>query len=158
MRISSASSPKGKRRVYLIDTNVISEARKKAKANSGVIEFFNHVASTGEAVYLSVVTVGELRRGIELIRLRGDAEQGTLLEDWLTTVLDQHADNVLAFDADAAQIWGRLRVPNPEHALDKQIAATALVHDLTVVTRNTADFEGTGVTVMNPFLSVTPGR
>lgn len=158
MRISSASSPKGKRRVYLIDTNVISEARKKAKANPGVIEFFNHVASTGEAVYLSVVTVGELRRGIELIRLRGDAEQATLLEDWLTIVLDEYADNVLAFDADAAQIWGRLRVPNPEHALDKQIAATALVHDLTVVTRNTADFEGTGVRVMNPFVSVTPGR
>ena len=137
--------------MYLIDTNVISEARKKAKANPGVIEFFNHVASTGEAVYLSVVTVGELRRGIELIRLRGDAEQATLLEDWLTIVLDEYADNVLAFDADAAQIWGRLRVPNPEHALDKQIAATALVHDLTVVTRNTADFEGTGVRVMNPF-------
>jgi len=158
MRISSASSPKGKRRVYLIDTNVISEARKKAKANAGVIEFFNHVASTGEAVYLSVVTMGELRRGIELIRLRGDAEQATLLEDWLTIVLDEYADNVLAFDADAAQIWGRLRVPNPEHALDKQIAATALVHDLTVVTRNTADFEGTGVRVMNPFVSATPGR
>ena len=144
--------------MYLIDTNVISEARKKAKANAGVIKFFNHVASTGEAVYLSVVTVGELRRGIELIRLRGDAEQATLLEEWLTIVLDEYADNVLAFDADAAQIWGRLRVPNPEHALDKQIAATALVHDLTVVTRNTADFEGTGVRVMNPFVSATPGR
>lgn len=144
--------------MYLIDTNVISEARKKAKSNPGVIEFFKHVASTGEAVYLSVVTVGELRRGIELIRLRGDAEQATLLEDWLTIVLDQYADNVLAFDADAAQIWGRLRVPNPEHAFDKQIAATALVHDLTVVTRNTADFKGTGVRVMNPFVSATPGR
>ena len=144
--------------MYLIDTNVISEARKKAKANPGVIEFFNHVASTGEAAYLSVVTVGELRRGIELIRLRGDAEQATLLEDWLTIVLDEYADNVLAFDADAAQIWGRLRVPNPEHALDKQIAATALVHDLTVVTRNTADFEGGGVRVVNPFVSATPGR
>jgi hypothetical protein len=142
----------------LIDTNVISEARRKVKANPGVIDFFNRVASTREAVYLSVVTVGELRRGIELIRLRGDTEQATLLEDWLTIVLGQYADNVLAFDADAAQIWGRLRVPTPEHVLDKQIAATALVHDLTVVTRNTADFEGTGVRVMNPFVSVTPGR
>lgn len=144
--------------MYLIDTNVISEARKKAKANPGVIEFFNHVASTREAVYLSVVTVGELRRGIELIRLRGDAEQATLLEEWLTFVLDEYAGNVLTFDADAAQIWGRLRVPNPEHALDKQIAAIALVHDLTVVTRNTAEFEGPGVRVMNPFVSATPGR
>ncbi len=144
--------------MYLIDTNVISEARKKSKANPGVIEFFNRVASAGEPVYLSVVTVGELRRGIELIRLRGDAEQAALLEDRLTVVLDQYADNVLGFDADAAQVWGRLRVPNPEHGLDRQIAATALVHDLTVVTRNAADFAGTGVKVMNPFVSAAPRR
>lgn len=142
--------------MYLIDTNVISEVRKKAKANPGIIEFFNRVTSAGEPVYLSVVTVGELRRGIELIRLRGDVDQATLLEDWLTIVLDQYADKVLAFDADAAQVWGRLRVPNPEHALDKQIAATALVHDLTVVTRNAADFADTGVKVMNPFVSPAP--
>ncbi|MFZ5556746.1 MAG: type II toxin-antitoxin system VapC family toxin [Pseudomonadota bacterium] len=144
--------------MYLIDTNVISETRKKFKANPGVIEFFNRVASAGEPVYLSVVTVGEVRRGIELIRLRGDAEQAALLEDWLTVVLDQYADNVLGFDAEAAQVWGRLSVPNPEHALDKQIAATALVHDLTVVTRNAADFEGTGVRIMNPFGSSAPQR
>jgi predicted nucleic acid-binding protein len=139
--------------VYLIDTNVISEARKKSRANAGVIEFFNRVARAGDPVYLSVIAIGELRRGVELIRLRGDTEQAGLLEDWLSGVLDQHADKVLAFDADAAQVWGRLRVPNPEHALDKQIAATALVHDLTVVTRNGADFAGAGVKVMNPFVA-----
>lgn len=151
MRISSASGRKGRRRVYLIDTDVISEARKKTTANPGVIEFFDRVGKAGERVYLSVVAVGELRRGIELIRLRGDAAQARLLEDWLMIVLDQHADDILAFDADAAQVWGRLRAPDHEHALDKQIAATALIHDLTVVTRNADDFEGTGVWVLNPF-------
>lgn len=142
--------------MYLIDTNVISEARKKSRANPGVIDFFHRVASAGDPVYLSVITIGELRRGVELIRLRGDAEQAGLLEDWLAAVLEQYADKVLAFDADAAQVWGRLRVPNPEHALDKQIAATALVHDLTVVTRNSADFAGSGVKVMNPFVAPAP--
>ena len=153
MRTSSASSPKGRRLVYLIDTHVISEARKTSRANPGVIAFFNRVASAGDPVYLSVITIGELRRGVELIRRRGDAEQAGLLEDWLSTVLDQYADKVLTFDVDAAQVWGRLRVPNPQHALDKQIAATALVHDLTVVTRNAADFAGTGVKVMDPFVA-----
>ena len=138
--------------MYLIDTNVISEARKKSRANPGVIDFFNRVAAAGDPVYLSVITVGELRRGVELIRLRGDTEQSRLLEDWLSAMLEHYADKVLAFDADAAQVWGWLRVPNPEHALDKQIAATALLHDLTVVTRNAADFAGTGVKVLNPFV------
>ena len=138
--------------MYLIDTNVISEARKKSRANPGVIDFFNRVVAAGDPVYLSVITVGELRRGVELIRLRGDTEQARLLEEWLSAVLEQYADKVLAFDADAAQVWGRLRVPNPEHALDKQIAATALLHDLTVVTRNAVDFAGTGAKVLNPLV------
>jgi len=100
--------------VYWIDTNVISEARKKLRANPGVVGFFRRVAGAGDPVYLSVITIGELRRGVELIRLLGDTEQAGLLEDWLSAVLEQYADKVLAFDADAAQVWGRLRVPNPE--------------------------------------------
>jgi toxin FitB len=137
--------------VYLIDTNVVSEARKKAKANPGVICFFKDLAASGTPAYLSAISVGEFRRGIELIRRRGDAAQAKLLEAWLTEVLDQYGENILAFDADAAQVWGRLRVPDPAHELDKQIAAIALVNGLTLVTRNSGDFAGTGVRLINPF-------
>ena len=140
--------------MYLIDTNVISEARKQGKANPGVIAFFQRASAQDEAIYLCVITVGELRRGVELIRHRGDKQQAALLDAWLAEVIDEYADNVLAFDAEAAQVWGRLRVLRAGHELDKQIAAIALVNDLTVVTRNAADFVDTGVRLNNPFLPV----
>jgi len=137
--------------VYLIDTNIVSEARKKDKADLGVRRFFAQVEVEEAPVYLSVVTIGELRRGIELIRHRGDTPQARQLEAWLQTVLTEYADCILPMDEEIAQLWGRLRAPHPEHALDKQIAATALIHSLTVVTRNQRDFEATGVRVLNPF-------
>ena len=150
MRISSVWTTR-RRRVYLIDTNVISEARKKDKADPGVRRFFVQVEAEDTPIYLSVVTIGELRRGIELIRHRGDALQAQQLEAWLQTVLTEYTDCILPMDEENAQLWGRLRVPHPEHALDKQIAATALIYSLTVVTRNQRDFEATGVRVLNPF-------
>lgn len=137
--------------MYLIDTHVISEARKGKKAHAGVVAFFRKCVRQDARVWLSVVTVGELRRGVDLIRHRGNAPQADLLEAWLSGVLRDHHDCILPLDLDAAQVWGRLRVPHPENALDKQIAATALIHDLTLVTRNVADFSGTGVRVLNPF-------
>ena len=139
--------------MYLIDTNVVSEARKKGRANPGVLAFFERVGGSDEATYLSAVSVGELRRGLELVRRRGDTDQAGLLEAWLTVVLEQYQGKILAFDSDAAQVWGRLRVPDPAHPLDKQIAAIALVNDLTLVTRNVSDFMGLGVKLNNPFLS-----
>lgn len=137
--------------MYLVDTNVISEARKGARANAGVRDFLEQVAARRATLYLSAITIGELRRGVELIRHRGDERQARRLEDWLETLLDQYADHVLDFDSDTAQIWGALRVPHPEQALDKQIAATALLHGLTVVTRNSRDFASSAVPVLNPF-------
>ena len=137
--------------MYLVDTNVISEARKGPRAHPGVRQFFQRAAEGHDGLYLSVVTVGELRRGVELIRHRGDLMQASLLERWLNELLSAYADKVLPFDAEAAQVWGRLRVPSPAHELDKQIAATALIHRLTVVTRNVADFAGTTVDLLNPF-------
>src|ERR1700736_3833560 len=140
-----------RRSVYLVDTDVVSEVRKKETANPGVVAFFKEVSSSDAPLYLAAVTVGELRRGVELVRYRGDAKQAQLLERWLGRLLADFGDSVLAFDADAPQVWGRLRVPHPENPLDKQIAATALIHDLTVVTRNVADFVAAGVRLMDPF-------
>jgi predicted nucleic acid-binding protein len=135
----------------LIDTNVISEARKRGAADAGVRAFFESAMAGDARLYLSAITLGELRRCVDLVRYRGDADQAGRLEAWLALIVDGYADRILNFDADAAQVWGRLRVPRPEHPLDKQIAAIALVHDLIVVTRNVADFAGTGVRVLNPF-------
>lgn len=137
--------------MYLIDTDVISELRKRDEANPGVVAFFKEVASIDAPLYLAAVTIGELRRGIELVRHRGDVKQARALERWLAGLLGDFGDSILAFDADAAQVWGRLRVPHPENPLDKQIAATALIHDLVLVTRNVKHFSATGVNLLNPF-------
>ncbi|MEA3090913.1 MAG: toxin FitB [Caballeronia sp.] len=74
-----------------------------------------------------------------------------MLEAWIGTILEDYAMDVIPIDDDVAQLWGRLRVPSSENAIDKLIAATALMHDLTVVTRNIKDFEKTGVKLLNPF-------
>ena len=137
--------------MYLVDTNVISEVRKKSKANKGVRAFFKQTIEDKTQMFISVVTVGELRRGVELIRYRADVRQAKQLEKWLEALLTEYQDHILDINQDIAQLWGRLRVPHPENALDKQIASTALIYELTVVTRNHKDFVKTGVRVLNPF-------
>lgn len=137
--------------MFLVDTNVISEARKKSKANQGVRKFFKQAIESETPMFISVVTVGELRRGVEAIRHRGDVRQANLLEQWLKSLLAEYQDHILDINQDIAQLWGRLRVPHPENAIDKQIAATALIYELTIVTRNHRDFVKTGAPVLNPF-------
>lgn len=137
--------------MYLIDTDVISESRKGKACNAGVVAFFDKVREQGSDVYLSVVTLGELRTGVERIRLRGDAAQARLLEGWLDRLRSEYADAIIGFDQEASEVWGHLRAAHPENALDKQIAATALIHGLTVVSRNSRDFVATGAKVLNPF-------
>ena len=138
-------------KVYLIDTNVISEIRKKQKANNGVRQYFESAIKNADKLYISVVTIGELRRGIELIHYRGDIRQANQLEKWLGNVLESYQNHILDIDEDIAQLWGKLRLPHPENALDKLIASTAIINGLTVVTRNIKDFSKTGVPVFNPF-------
>jgi hypothetical protein len=137
--------------VYLVDTDVISELRKKDKADRRVTAFFKDAAFRELPLYLAAVTIGELRRGAELIRYRGDTRQANMLERWLEALLAEYSENVLPFDADVAQLWGRLRVPHPENSLDKQIAATALLYDLVLVTRNVKHFASTSVKLLDPF-------
>jgi predicted nucleic acid-binding protein len=137
--------------VYLVDTDVISEARKGEKGNPGVKAFFRDTLRGNVALFLSAITIGELRQGVEIIRHRGDGAQAERLERWLDRITKDYPDAILPFDEETAHIWGRLRVPHPENPLDKQIAATALIYDLAVVTRNRAHYESTGVRVVNPF-------
>lgn len=137
--------------MFLLDTNVISEMRKGSRANAGVRKFFADCQGDSDNLFLSVVTVGEMRCGLERIRRRGDLQQGDRLDSWLQSVLQEFREQVLDFDLEAAQLWGVLQAVRPQHALDNQIAATALLYDLTVVTRNESDFSGTGVEVLNPW-------
>ena len=135
--------------MYLVDTNVISEMRKGVKAHPGVINFFR--SAPDDERYLAVQTIGEIRRGIENIRRRGDQRHAARLEAWLDAVVDEYAGRVLNFDMDCAHVWGRLMSPEASHPIDKQIAAIALIYGLVVVTRNVSDFSGTSVRVLNPF-------
>lgn len=138
--------------MYLLDTDVVSEIRKAGNANPGVRAFFATASRETFELYLSVITIGELRQGVERIRHRGDTAQAKRLERWLAQVTTTYAEAILPFDEECAQVWARLRVPNLENPLDKQIAATALIHDLAVVTRNTAHYAPTGVRLLNPFV------
>lgn len=133
---------------YLIDTNVISELRKGARADPNVASWFAGLAD--DEVFLSALTLGEIRRGIESIRRR-DPKSAAALESWLGRVADQHKDRVLAVDRSIAEEWGRMNVPDPLPVVDGLLAATARVLGLTLATRNTTDVEKTGVDCVNPF-------
>ena len=134
---------------YLLDTNVLSEVRRP-RGDVGVKRWISSVPT--EDLYLSVLTLGEVRRGIGLLGRR-DPAQAEVYEAWLVTVLRDYADRVLPVDAEAAEEWGRLSVTDPVPVVDGLMAATAKVRNMTFVTRNTVDVERTGVRLLNPFAS-----
>lgn len=133
---------------YLLDTNVISELRKGNRADSKVASWFSGLDE--EEIYLSVLTIGEIRRGVESVRRR-DADAARALDSWLARLSEAHHDRILPIDSAIADEWGRMNVPDPLPVVDGLLAATAKVTGLTLVTRNVSDVEGTGVDVLDPF-------
>ena len=135
--------------MYILDTNVISELRKGRKTQPNVKKWADALPSA--SLYISVISVLELEIGTLLISRR-DEEQGAILRAWIDRhVLPTFSGRILAIDIAVAQRCATLHVPNPRSDRDALISATALVHGLTVVTRNVADFETTGVGVLNPW-------
>lgn len=137
--------------MYIVDTNVVSELRKGKRAERSVRSWAQKVPAA--SLYLSVVSILELEIGILLVARR-DQKQGTILRAWIDEhVLPSFSGRILPVDTAVAQRCATLHVPNPRSDRDALIAATALVHGMTVVSRNVNDFEATGVDVLNPWQS-----
>jgi toxin FitB len=140
---------------YLIDTNIISEVRKGSSCDELVASWY---ASIDDAdLYLSVLVLGEIRKGIELARRR-DSVKAKALESWLTQVDAAFGDRVLPIDRTVTDEWGRMSALRPIPVIDGLLAATAKVHRMTLVTRNDANVSGVGAMVLNPFKPPEPGR
>jgi predicted nucleic acid-binding protein len=133
---------------YLLDTNVVSELRKRERADDNVRCWFE--SHRLDEFWLSVLVVGELRRGVELI-LRRDPDTARTLGTWLNSTIEDFADRVLPITIGISERWARLSVPDPIPVIDGLLAATAIEHDLTLVTRNTTHIDRTGVESLNPF-------
>lgn len=135
--------------MFLLDTNVISELRRPEKADSNVMAWANMVPAA--SFFLSAISILEIELGA-LLSARKDAAQGAVLRAWIDDqILPRFEGRILAVDTAVAQRCARLHVPDPRAERDALIAATAMVHGLTVVTRNVADFEPAGVALLNPW-------
>lgn len=132
---------------YLLDTNVLSETRRK-KADPGVISFLKSVEHS--SLYLSVLTIGELRKGV-IAKRREDADGAARLSNWIDGLELSFADHILAIDAAIAKLWGEWSGERPRPVIDTLLAATALVHEFTLVTRNIRDIADLPVKTLNPW-------
>jgi toxin FitB len=133
---------------YLIDTNIISELRKGAKCDRNVAVWFESIVDAD--IYLSVLVLGEIRRGIERARPK-DPAPARALEKWLTDVVNSFAERILPIDQMVADEWGRMSAKRPLSTTDALLAATAKVHGMTLATRNIVDVADLGADVLNPF-------
>lgn len=135
---------------YLIDTNIISEVRKGKRCDPNVASWYEKIEDA--SLYLSVLVIGEIRKGIERIRLK-DPVQATAIENWLVAVDKAFGERILPVDRAVANEWGRLTASRPLPVIDGLLAATAKIHRMTLVTRNTAEIADLDVHILNPFES-----
>jgi toxin FitB len=133
---------------YLIDTNVIAEVRKGPRCDSRVARWYATLAD--DDLYLSVLVLGEIRRGLEIIRIR-HPDRASRLEQWLHAVGSAFRGRILPVDQAVAEEWGRMSAIRSVPAVDGLLAATAKISGLTLATRNVADVTGLGADVVNPF-------
>ena len=133
---------------HLIDTNIISEIRKGDRCHRHVTAWFTSIDD--EDIYLSVLAIGEIRKGIEKAR-RTDPAQARALEKWLSTVKQSYGERILPIDQMVADEWGNMSAIRAGPTIDTLLAATAKVHKMTLATRNVADVTGLGAAVLNPF-------
>ena len=133
---------------YLLDTNVVSELRKQERASENVRTWLH--AHRAAEFWLSVLVVGELRRGVELVARRDDAA-ASALRAWLDSTVHDYADRILPVTLAISERWATLSVPDPIPVIDGLLAATAIEHHLTLATRNVGDVRSTGAEVLNPF-------
>ena len=132
---------------YLLDTNVISEIRKRAP-DPRVLAWYQSLSAA--EIFISALSIGEISQGIERLR-RKDQEQADLLERWLHGLRRSYADHIVGVDPAAAEEWGRMNVPDPLPVIDGLLAATAKAHGWTLVTRNTVDLARSGAALVNPW-------
>ncbi len=135
-------------RGYLLDTNVVSETRKGRRINPNVLAWFESVDD--DALFLSVLVIGEIRKGIEQARSK-DPVKARALAEWLKGLEQRYGDQILPITTAVADQWGCLSAIRPLSTVDGLLAATAMVHDLTLATRNVTDVAHTGVVLLNPF-------
>ena len=140
--------------MYLLDTNVVSELRKRGRCDENVAAWYTGVSD--DDLFLSVLTLGELRKGIELVRDR-DPQQAEVLENWLSYLQQNYEGRILFIGAEIADAWGQMHRIRNIPVVDGLLAATAKVHGLTLVTRNIQHVEGLGANLLNPFEPATGG-